>query len=157
MNTLAFDGRTLARIGAFLALTLAVLLSWQSAQAGPQNLIRGLAIGGYDAVGYFESNDAIRGDPQFSHEWNGATWHFASAANRDKFATDPEAYAPQFGGHCAFAASLGIKTPGAPETWSIIDGRLFLNANGVAKGLWQALPGGGTLAYENWLDLRETP
>ena len=117
----------------------------------------GVALGGYDPVAYFTEGAARAGSSEWQAEWGGGTWHFASDAHRTAFLADPEAYAPQFGGHCAFAASLGIKTPGAPETWSIIDGRLFLNANGVAKGLWQALPGGGTLAYENWLDVRETP
>ena len=117
----------------------------------------GIAIGGYDPVAYFTEGAATAGSSDWQAEWGGATWRFASDANRTAFLADPEAYAPQFGGHCAFAASLGIKTPGAPETWSIVDGRLFLNANGVAKGLWRALPGGGTLAYGNWKELRETP
>ncbi len=142
MNTLELDRRILARIGVFLALTLAAMLSWQSAQAGPQNLIRGLAIGGYDAVGYFESNDAIRGDSQFSHEWNGATWHFASAANRDKFAADPEAYAPQYDGYCAWAAAGSYKANGDPEVWDIVDGRLYLNySTGVQRRWERDIPG----------------
>ena len=139
MNTLTFDRRVLARIGVFLALTAATLLSWQSAQAGSPNLIGGLALGGYDAVGYFESNDAIRGD---SHEWNGATWHFASAANRDTFAANPEAYAPQYDGYCAWAAARSYKANGDPEVWDIVDGKLYLNFNSRIQRRWeQDIPG----------------
>ena len=134
--------------------TIAGEQAWYSPVASGEN---GVALGGYDPVAYFTDGAARTGSSEWQAEWGGATWHFASDAHRTAFLADPEAYAPQFGGHCAFAASLGIKTPGAPETWSIIDGRLFLNANGVAKGLWQALPGGGTLAYENWLEVREAP
>ena len=142
MNTHALDRRGLARVGAFLALTMAALLSWQSAQAGPQNLIDGLAIGGYDAVGYFESNDAVRGDSRYSHEWNGATWHFASAANRDTFAADPEAYAPQYDGYCAWAAADSYKANGDPEVWDIVDGKLYLNFSTGVQRRWQRdIPG----------------
>ena len=142
MNIHAFDRRALARIGVFLALALASLLPWQAAQAGPQNLIRGLAIGGYDAVAYFESDDAIRGDPQYTYEWNGATWQFASAANRDRFAADPKAYAPQYDGYCAWAAARSYKANGDPEVWDIVDGRLYLNFSNRIKRRWeQDIPG----------------
>ncbi len=142
MNTLAFDRRVLARIGVFLALTAATLLSWQSAQAGSPNLIGGLALGGYDAVGYFESNDAIRGDSQYSYEWNGATWQFASAANRDTFAANPEAYAPQYDGYCAWAAARSYKANGDPEVWDIVDGKLYLNFSTRIQRRWeQDIPG----------------
>lgn len=117
----------------------------------------GIAIGGYDPVAYFTDGEARIGSSEWTAQWGDAVWHFASDAHRRAFVENPEAYAPQFGGHCAFAASLGLKTPGAPETWSIVDGRLFFNANGVAKGLWRATPGGGTLAYKNWQAARETP
>ena len=151
MNTLTFDRRILARIGVFLALTAATLLSWQSAQAGPPNLISGLALGGYDAVGYFESNDAIRGDSQYSYEWNGATWHFASAANRDTFAANPEAYAPQYDGYCAWAAAQSYKANGDPEVWDIVDGKLYLNFNNRIQRRWERdIPGFIAQADDAW-------
>ncbi|MEM6585777.1 MAG: YHS domain-containing (seleno)protein, partial [Pseudomonadota bacterium] len=62
----------------------------------------GLALSGYDSVEYHASREAVVGDAGITHEWNGATWRFASAANRDLFAANPEAYAPQYGGHCAW-------------------------------------------------------
>ena len=57
----------------------------------------GIAIMGYDSVSYFTEARAVKGSPDFSHEFLGETWHFASAENRDTFAADPVSYAPQFG------------------------------------------------------------
>ncbi len=50
----------------------------------------------------------LLGDSTYQVTWQGATWHFATAANRDMFEAQPEKYAPQFGGFCAFAASKGF-------------------------------------------------
>ena len=59
----------------------------------------GVAIKGYDPVAYFTAGEAIKGKSQFSYTWNEAKWYFASANNRDRFASDPEHYAPQYGGY----------------------------------------------------------
>ena len=59
----------------------------------------GVAIGGYDTVAYFAENQAAKGLAQFAHRWKDAVWHFASPENRDRFAANPERYAPQFGGY----------------------------------------------------------
>ncbi len=134
MNTATFDRRLLLRSAAILTLVAATLLAWQSAIAGPQYLTDDLAIGGYDAVGSFESRDAVKGDPRFAHDWNGATWQFASTANRDRFAADPQAYAPQYDGYCAYAAAFQSKAHGDPEVWEIVDGKLYLNLSNGAGG-----------------------
>ncbi len=142
MNTPTLNRRAILHGGAFLALALTMTLVWQTAYAGPQNLIRGLAIGGYDAVAYFDANDAIRGDQRYYHDWNGATWQFANAANRDAFAADPHAYAPQYDGYCAWAAARSYKANGDPEVWDIVDGRLYLNySRGVQRRWEQDIPG----------------
>jgi len=151
MNTLTPDRRAILRGGAFLALALATTLVWQTAHAGPQNLIRGLAIGGYDTVAYFDSDDAIRGDGRYAHDWNGATWHFASAANRDAFAADPHVYAPQYDGYCAYAAAYASKANGDPEVWEIVDGKLYLNVSNRIKRRWQQdIPGFVARADAAW-------
>ena len=72
-------------------------------------------------------------------EWNGATWHFASADNRAAFADDPGAYAPQYGGFCAWAvAEKGKLYSTQPDNWAIIDGKLYLNYNDDIQERWQA-------------------
>lgn len=63
----------------------------------------GIAILGTDPVAYFTLGQPTAGDPAFSHDW----WHFATAQHRDLFAADPEQYAPQYGGFCAYAVSRG--------------------------------------------------
>lgn len=70
------------------------------------------AIDGYDPVAYFTLGQPTRGAADITHEWNGATWHFANAQHRDAFVAAPEKYAPAFGGYCAKAVS--DKTPRAP-------------------------------------------
>jgi len=59
----------------------------------------GVAIKGYDSVAYHTENRAVKGKSEFSHRWNDALWYFASAGNRDLFVSDPERYAPQYGGY----------------------------------------------------------
>jgi YHS domain-containing protein len=59
----------------------------------------GIAIKGYDSVAYHTEGRAVKGNKNFSYKWNDAEWYFASAKNRDLFATNPERYAPQYGGY----------------------------------------------------------
>jgi len=114
----------------------------------------GVAINGADAVAYFsldEGADPVIGAPEFAHDWNGVTWHFANAANRDAFAATPEAYAPAFGGYCAFAASRGYVATTVPEAWSVVDGRLFLNFSLRVRRRWlRMLPDAIAQGDANW-------
>src|SRR5216684_5412240 len=67
------------------------------------NSADGVALKGYDPVAYFTDSRSTPGSEQFTSRWNGVDYRFASAANRDRFQADPDAYAPQYGGYCAFA------------------------------------------------------
>lgn len=87
----------------------------------------GVAIHGFDPVAYFTAGEPVAGSPAYSYTWEGAEWHFASAENRNRFVEDPERYAPEYGGYCAFAVSRGGTADIDPDAWSIVDGRLFLN------------------------------
>ena len=89
----------------------------------------GVAISGYDAVAYFTQGRPVRGLPEFEYEWQEARWRFSSAAHRDRFAGDPVAYAPQYGGNCAGGMALGKVRPVDPEAWAIVDGKLYLSYN----------------------------
>jgi hypothetical protein len=101
-------------------------------------LVRGTALGGYDAVAYLTDRKAVEGSPAITTSWKGATWRFASTANRDAFVADPDRYAPAYGGHCAWAAAQGYRAKGDPRAWSIVDGRLFLNYDARVKRTWDA-------------------
>jgi YHS domain-containing protein len=79
-----------------------------------------VAIKGTDPVAYFTESQAMEGSEEFTYEWNGATWHFTSADNRDLFSANPEKYAPQYGGHCAWAAAQGYVADIDPTAWSIL-------------------------------------
>ncbi|HUS55357.1 MAG TPA: YHS domain-containing (seleno)protein [Thermohalobaculum sp.] len=111
----------------------------------------GLALKGYDTVAYFADGQPQPGDPAFSHQWNGATWLFATAEHRDAFKANPEQYAPQFGGYCAFAVSKDHVQKADPMVWSIVDDKLYLNLGPGAQAKWQAdLSSNIVRASNNW-------
>jgi len=89
-----------------------------------------VAIKGYDPVSYFVDHKAVRGSESYSHRWLGATWLFDSEGHRRMFAAAPASYAPQYGGGCAEAmAETGAAVLDIdPESWQIIDGKLYLSA-----------------------------
>lgn len=114
----------------------------------------GVAIQGYDPVAYFTESKPIAGNSEFSHDWQGATWQFANAENRDLFKNDPEKYAPQYGGYCAWAVKEGITAPIDPQAWEIVDGKLYLNLNPSIQKQWQQdIPGYIAKANQNWPDV----
>ncbi len=98
----------------------------------------GYAIGGTDPVAYFTLGEPTRGTPEHSHEWMGATWLFSSEEHRERFARDPEAYAPQYGGWCAWAAARGYTASTIPDAWNIVEGKLYLNYSHRIHRLWEA-------------------
>ena len=129
-----FDGIRRGLVG---LAALSMLAPWARAASTIYGADKGPALGGFDAVAYFVDGAPKEGDVRFTHEWNGATWRFASAENRDRFKAEPERYAPQYGGYCAFAMSGDSLSPGDAKRWRIVDGKLYLNANRFAQGLWE--------------------
>jgi len=112
---------------------------------------RGLAIKGYDPVAYFDAGKPVEGSSDFETMWGGATWRFASAANRDRFAKEPAKFAPQYGGYCSWAVSQGYTADIDPEAWKIVDGKLYLNYNAKVQAKWQLdIPGNIRKADANW-------
>ncbi len=94
------------------------------------NLDDGLAIKGYDPVAYFTQNKALKGRKDFSYSEQGVTYHFISAQDMDLFKANPVKYEPQYGGWCAYAMGHdGSKVEVDPETFKIINGKLFLFYN----------------------------
>jgi len=97
------------------------------------------AIKGIDVVAYFSLPDgakALRGSNEFTYEWKGATWKFISEENRDAFSRNPDKYAPQYGGYCAFAVAHGFTTSPRPNNWKIVGGKLYLNNNAKSFEKW---------------------
>jgi len=112
------------------------------------------AIDGYDAVAFFTDSAAVKGDKAFTTEWNGASWCFASAENLDAFKSNPEKYAPQYGGYCAYGTADGHLSPTQAETWTILDNKLYFNYNMKVKERWmQDQNGYIEKANKNWPEL----
>lgn len=96
----------------------------------------GIAIRGTDTVAYFTQGQVVKGSDSFSTQWQGATWKFASQKHLDLFLAEPEKYAPQYGGYCAYGVSNGYLVKIEPENWSIVDGKLYLNYNDSVQEKW---------------------
>lgn len=115
------------------SLVLVLFVSALRAQIAPIDE-KGLAIGGYDVVAYF-SNKATKGDAKITAKHDEATYQFATTANRDAFKKNPIKYLPEFGGFCAWGVGAkSTKFPIDPETFEIIDGKLYLFFNGPFNG-----------------------
>ncbi len=115
-----------------LVVVLAILVFFTGTSSGKEVVNKdsnGLAIKGYDPVAYFTVGRAVKGKSQYQYSWKGASWWFTSAANRDKFAADPEGYAPQYGGFCASAMVAGKFIDINPKVWKIVGGKLYLSYN----------------------------
>jgi YHS domain-containing protein len=94
------------------------------------NLEKKVAIQGYDPVAYFKQNKAIKGKKELMVIYEGVMYQFSSVTNKDLFVKTPIPYEPQYGGWCAYAmGSSGEKVEINPETFKIIDGKLFLFYN----------------------------
>jgi len=116
----------------------------------------GLALRGYDPVAYFTEGKPVEGLTEFKHEYAGATWRFVSKENRDLFAADPEKYAPQYGGFCAWGISQAKFFDGDPLVWKIIEGKLYVNYNKEIDKTWgQDIPGFIEKADNNWPTLEQ--
>jgi len=113
----------------------------------------GVAIMGYDTVAYFTEGKAVKGSDKFTYDWLGTPWHFASKKHQDMFISEPEKYAPQFGGYCAPEVAItGTATINIdPEAFKIIDGKLYLVYDAMSAQFFkdnaeELLP----KANENW-------
>ena len=116
---------------------------------------RGFAVKGYDPVAYFTRGEPVEGSSEHSFEWSGAEWRFASAENLARFMGDPERYAPQYGGYCAYAVTQGNKVSTDPEVWKIVDDKLYLNYSKDVQALWvKDIPGFIAKADNRWPEIR---
>src|SRR5687767_8733345 len=115
-----------------LAVVVVIPATGQPGRSNQFNLEDGIAIQGYDPVGYFVSGKAVKGKKELAHKLDGVTYYFATAANRDTFLKDHAKYEPQYGGWCAYAmGQSGEKVEIDPETYKIRDGKLYLFYNSL--------------------------
>lgn len=140
-------------LAAFASAVL-LLVSAPHAAVADQPIIfaeHGRAIGGYDTVAYFTDGQPVRGDIRYSVMWKGAVWLFANPENRDRFEANPRAFAPRYGGYCAYGMARGKAIGSAPDAWAIRDGRLYLIHNRDLAEQWQQdAPAEIAQANANW-------
>ena len=137
-----------------LAAVFAVALPFHALAAAPEvftGIVEGVGAGGYDVVSYFDGTAPLEGKAEFAMDWKGAAWRFATQANLDAFKANPEKFAPQYGGYCAYAVSKGGTAKGDPLVWTQVDGKLYFNLSSDIKKLWSTdIPGNIAKANANW-------
>jgi len=136
-----------------LALLLAAAAGTPAAAKDPiyTGTFSNLAVSGYDPVAYFTEGRPVEGSGDIEYTWRGATWRFASQKNLEAFMADPAAYAPQYGGYCAWAVAEGYTASADPDAWRVVEGKLYLNySKGIQKRWEQDLPGNIARADGNW-------
>jgi hypothetical protein len=130
----AFSRRGLTAIVLFLALVIV-----GPAQATEENLNDdGLALHGYDPVSYFSADNPVLGLEKFNATHHGALYLFASLENRDRFVANPDKFAPQFGGYCAYGVRVGRKFDIDPDVYRVVDGKLYVQLNWGTQVIWLA-------------------
>lgn len=146
-------------VGVLLLFTLA-----GPATAGAETPLRpdinmtedGVALEGYDVVAYFVVGGPVRGSAEYSADYDGVTYHFASPEHRDLFLESPEKYLPAYGGFCAYGVAQNKKVGVEPDVWKIVGGRLFLNYSASVQAKWEEdLTGNIGRADLNWFDLKD--
>ncbi|MBC7005397.1 YHS domain-containing protein [Photobacterium sp. BZF1] len=114
-----------------------------------------LAIKGYDPVAYFTEQQAKLGKSDYSATYKGATYHFASKDNQERFEANPTEYAPQYGGYCAFGVAMNKKFDTDPEAWKVVDGKLYLNLDKSVQKRWLEDTAGYIVSADsNWTNIK---
>ncbi len=98
------------------------------------------AIRGYDPVAYFTVGKPVKGQQSITTKYGTGTYHFSSKENLALFKQDPEKYAPQYGGFCAYAMSRGFDVSSDPNAWTIRDDKLYLNYSLGVRKTWLKKP-----------------
>jgi YHS domain-containing protein len=132
----------------FFAVLFLIGIDVQAVERSPSG---DTAIKKYDPVAYFEAGEAVKGNDSFTFEWNEKVWHFSTKENRDLFAANPDKYAPQYDGYCAWAMTEARKAETDPQVWKIVDGKLYLNCSREAYEKWSRdITGNIKKADKNW-------
>lgn len=144
-----------------LALSMPFILSARPLWAGASPDVfntGGVAINGYDPVGYFDQGKPIEGSRDLQVKWKGAIWRFASPEHMAAFEMNPHHFAPRYGGYCAYAVSQGSLATTVPEAWTVYNDRLYLNFSTGVRSIWQKdIPGYVMAANENWPEVLSRP
>lgn len=130
------------------SMLLMLVVTSAHAQAPRENVV---GAGGYDLTSYFTQEKPQRGNGHHTAVVNGVTYLFATDDNKKMFEASPSKYLPQYGGYCAYGASVGKKFVADPDVYDIVDGKLYLNLDSKIRGIWaQDITGRIKTANEQW-------
>jgi len=117
----------------------------------------GIAIQGYDVVSYLENRPEL-GSANFSADYGGVQWRFASQEHRMEFLKDPSSYVPQYGGFCAYSIGRGYPATADPRAFASVDGKLYLFFDKAVRTVWeQERQRLVAAADRNWPRIHRTP
>ena len=147
--------KTLSTFTAALALSFAGLANAGVDTETDENSV---ILAGHDAVAYFTQGKPVLGSANYTAVYNGAIYRFSSAANRDSFRADPERYAPQYGGFCAYGMTFGKKFEVDGKAFEVVDGKLYVNKNRKVYEAWKEdVPKHLREANSHWPRVIDTP
>ena len=108
---------------------------------------------GADVVAYFTQGKYVQGTPQIKSDYEGVTFRFSSAAHKALFDKEPKKYLPEFGGYCANGIAYGIPWGGDADTFSMMNGKLYIFGGQASKDGFEVDPVGNlALAEKYWKD-----
>ena len=108
------------------------------------------------AVAYFKESKPVQGKKNFLYQWHDAYWLFSTKENLEAFSKEPQKYAPQFGGYCAWGLAEGHKAPTQPDAWTIVDEKLYFNYNTDVRNVWKKdIPGNIEKGNKNWQQIKD--
>ncbi len=117
-----------------LFVTLSFLIGsslLQAADIRPYNPQGGYGAAGYDVISYQTEQKARPGKKEYKAAHDGVTYLFSSNENLAIFQENPAKYVPAYGGWCAYAIADAEEVEIDPETFKVIDGRVYLFYNGI--------------------------
>jgi YHS domain-containing protein len=133
--------------------------SQKVANSGPTTKVnvdsQGIILKGYDAVAYFKQGKPVTGSPAFESTYQGATYLFASSADKADFEKDPAKYAPRYGGFCSYGVTIGVLADlEGPDAFAVYKGKLYLCGNeGALKEFKTKIDDNIEKADSNWKTL----
>jgi YHS domain-containing protein len=116
---------------------------------------QGIILNGYDAVAYFRQGKPVKGNSANESTYQGATYLFASSADKVDFDKNPAKYAPRYGAFCSFGVANGVLTDiGGPDAFIVYKGKLYLCGDeGALKEFKSDIDSNIEKADKNWLNL----
>jgi YHS domain-containing protein len=117
----------------------------------------GLALYGFDPVGYFTDGGPVMGRTDLEYSFAGAIWRFRNEGNRAAFTDHPDVYMPRYGGYDSVSIGRGLAIPGHPDLWIMVESHVYLFASPASREAFAADPPGKIAAASaKWLQLKRT-